>query len=152
MSGAPPTTPRRWFSPVPARRLELVRRWTFGYAAAWLVVRLAYLNDLADLPARRFEPVGVLDWMAEPPSGPLVMGLWVVTLIACAMVALDRAVRVGAPIGAPGMLVLASLTSSYGQVFHTEHLLVLHLGVLAVGALVEPRLVEMARRARGRSI
>jgi len=138
MSEAPATTPREWFSAVPARRLELVRRCTFGYAVVWLVVRFAYVADVASLPARRFEPVGVLDWMAEPPSRPLVIGVWLVTLVACGVVTLDRGVRLAAPVGAFGMLVLATVTSSYGQVFHTEHLLVLHLLVLAVGVLVEP--------------
>ena len=56
MSEAPATRPRTWFAPVPVRRLELVRRCTFGYALAWLVVRFAYLADVAGLPARRFEP------------------------------------------------------------------------------------------------
>lgn len=138
MSDAPPTTPREWFSLVPARRLELVRRCTFGYATAWLVVRFPYVADVANLPARRFEPVGVLDWMVEPPSRPLVIGLWLLTLVTCGLVTLDRAVRFVAPVGALGMLVLATFTSSYGQVFHTEHLLVLHLLVLAVGVLIEP--------------
>jgi hypothetical protein len=138
MSEAPATRPRTWFAPVPARRLELVRRCTFGYALAWLVVRFAYVADVASLPARRFEPVGVLNWMDEPPSRPLVIVVWLVTLVACGSTTLDQAARFAAPVGAVGMLFLATLTSSYGQVFHTEHLLVLHLAVLAVGALVEP--------------
>ena len=138
MSEALATRPRTWFAPVPARRLELVRRCTFGYALGWLVVRFAYVVDVAGLPARRFEPVGVLDWMDEPPGRPLVIAVWLVTLVACGSATLNRAVRFTAPVGAVGMLLLATLTSSYGQVFHTEHLLVLHLAVLAVGMLVEP--------------
>lgn len=133
------TSPRRWFAPVPARRIELVRRLTFGYAAAWLVVRARYVFDVSALPARRFHPVGILTWMDAPPGRSVVVAVWMIALASCAAVAADRLVRVAAPIGAVTMLTLATFTSSYGQVFHTEHLLVLHLAVLAAAVLVEPR-------------
>ena len=132
------TSPLRWFAPVPARRLTLVRSLTFGYAAAWLVVRGVYIVDVARLPDRRYEPIGVLHLAASPPPGEAIALIWVVTIVACAAVTMNRRVRLSAPIGAAGMLVLATYTSAFGQVFHTEHLLVLHVAVLAVAALVEP--------------
>lgn len=137
MSGAP-TSPLRWFGPVPARRLAIVRSLTFGYALAWLVVRAMYVADVARLPTRRYEPVGLLRLTSAPPPDAIVAALWVVTAVACGLSAWGRAVRLSAPLGAAGMLVLATYTSSFGQVFHTEHLLVLHLAILAVGALAEP--------------
>lgn len=134
---APPVALRSWFDPVPARRLAVVRAFVFGYATAWLVVRFRYLLDVAALPARRFEPVGVLEWAPRPTTASVVL-LAVVTCGACLAAACGRCVRIAAPVGAVGFLLVATLTSSYGQVFHTEHLVVLHLLVLAVGALVEP--------------
>ena len=138
-SQAPATSVRRWFAPVPQRRVELVRIVTFGYAALWLILRFRYLLDVTDLPARRFEPVGVLLPLARPPSLPVVVAVWVIALAACVGVIAGRALRRSAPIGAVGMLLIATFTSSYGQVFHTEHLLVLHLLVLAAAVIVEPR-------------
>lgn len=132
------TSPMRWFAPVPARRLMLVRSLTFGYAAAWLLVRSAYIVDVARLPDRRYEPVGVLRVVSTPPPDRLIALIWIVTVVACAAVVANRLVRVSAPIGAVGILVLATYTSSFGQVFHTEHLLVLHVAVLALAAVVEP--------------
>lgn len=132
------TSPRHWFAPVPARRLMLVRSLTFGYAAAWLVVRSAYFVDVARLPDRRYEPIGVLRVVATPPPGQAIALVWIVTVVACAAVTVNRSVRLSAPIGAVGLLVLATYTSSFGQVFHTEHLLVLHVAVLALAVLVEP--------------
>lgn len=127
-----------WFAPVPTRRLVLVRSLTFLYAAGWLVVRGPYLADVARLPERRFDPIGVLGVLESPPAGATVAAVWAVTLVACALTAANRWVRPAAPVGAVGMLVIATYTSSFGQVFHTENLLVLHTAVLAFAALVEP--------------
>ena len=132
------TSPFRWFEPVPTRRVVLVRAVTFGYAVGWLLVRGFYVADVARLPERRFEPIGVLRVVSAPPPDRVVALVWVVTLLACGTATLNRFVRATAPVGAAGMLFLATYTSSFGQVFHTEHLLVLHLGVLAVAAVVEP--------------
>lgn len=128
----------RWFGPVPARRLALVRSLTFGYAVAWLLLRGPYIADVARLPDRRFEPVGVLGLLENPPPGPLVALIWIVTLAACVAAAANRRLRTSAPIASVGVLVLATYTSSFGQVFHTENLLVLHTVVLAFAVLVDP--------------
>jgi hypothetical protein len=132
------TSPFRWFAPVPARRVVLVRSLVFGYALGWLVVRSRYLADIASLPDRRWEPIGVFGLLSSPPSDHLLVSVWLVTLVGCGAAVANRHVRVAAPIGAAGMLFLATFTSSFGQVFHTEHLLVLHLAVLAVAATIEP--------------
>jgi len=135
---SPATSPVRWFAAVPARRLSIVRAATFGYAALWLIVRFRYLMDVADLPARRFEPVGVLELLERPPSPRVIVAVWLVTLAASIAAVAGRSLRWSAPTGAIGMFLLATFTSSFGQVFHTEHLLTLHLLVLAAGALIEP--------------
>jgi hypothetical protein len=124
----------RYFAPVPARRLALVRSLTFGYAAVWLVARARYVWDVGGLPDRRFQPVGVLTVTAAPPGRPVVMVIWAVALTCSVAVAAGRAIRVTAPVGAAAVLLTATVTSSFGQVFHTEHLLVLHLGILAVAS------------------
>jgi hypothetical protein len=140
MSGEPTcglTSPRHWFAAVPRRRYDLVRMLTFGYAAAWLVVRFLYIDDVARLPSIRFEPVGILAPFDTPPARWIVLVVWTATITACVLAAIGRFVRAAAPLGAAGVWFIATLTSSFGQVFHTEHLLVLHLGVLGVAALVE---------------
>ena len=123
----------RWFGPVPARRLAVVRSVTFGYALAWLVVRGRYLHDVSQLPPRRWDPVGVLDVAGSPPADGVVLAVWTLAVVACTLTAVGRGTSVTAPLGAGAVLVLVTYTSSFGQVFHTEHLL-----VLAVAAVVEP--------------
>jgi len=126
---------RSWFAPVPTRRIEVCRSVTFGYAAIWLVLRAPYVWDVSGLPAGRFEPVGVLELAAAPPGRAIVLAVWATGLVACALAAAGRYVRSTTSLGAAAMLFVATLTSSFGQVFHTEHLLVIHLVILAVAAL-----------------
>lgn len=128
----------RFFAPVPADRLRIVSSLTFGYAAAWLVVRGLYIRDVTRLPARRFAGVGLFEIVGRPPAGFVVLVVWLVGVAGCTAVVAGRCVRAAAPIGAAAVWVIATLTSSYGQVFHTEHLLVLQLGILAAAALLEP--------------
>jgi hypothetical protein len=127
-----------WFAPVPARRVEICRALTFGYAAIWLIVRARYVWDVADLPPRRYEPVGVMEWFGSPPSRPAVMCVWATGFVCSLVAAAGRAVRLTTPLAALSFLWIATLTSSFGQVFHTEHLVVLHLLVLAIATVLEP--------------
>ena len=128
----------RLSAPVPGQRLRIVRTLTFGYAAVWLLVRVVYVWDTASLPARRFEPIGVLAPMSDPPPKPAVLAVWLIALASAVMVTLGRAVRLNAPVAAVSLLLVTTFTNSFGQIFHTEHLLVLHAGVLARAALLEP--------------
>jgi hypothetical protein len=118
--------------------MTAVRVVVFGYAALWLILRFRYVLDVANLPDRRFHPVGVLVLLERPPATSVVVAVWAVTFIGCGACVAGRSLRWSAPTGAAGMLFLATFTSSFGQVFHTEHLLALHLLVLAAGVLVEP--------------
>lgn len=118
-----------------ARRLVLVRALTFGYIAAWLTVRAGYVWGVANQPARRFEPVGIVGLLGAPPHRAVTMTVAVTTLVAAVLAATGRLLWVSAPVAALGMLGVASLVSSFGQIFHTEHLVVLHAGVLAAHAV-----------------
>ncbi|MBI5089213.1 MAG: HTTM domain-containing protein [Actinobacteria bacterium] len=135
-----------WFGPVPARRIDVCRALTFGYAAIWLTVRAWYVWDVSGLPSRRFAPVGVMTWLDAPPSRPVVMGAWAIGLACSVLAALGRGLRITAPLGSLTVLGIVTLTSSFGQVFHTEHLLALHLLILAAASIIEP-----ARNATERS-
>lgn len=128
-------------------RLRVVRFLVAGYAAAWLAIRLPYVFDLTDLPARRWEPVGVLTPLAEPPAAGLVRFLAVAAIGACAALAVGWRLRVAAPVAASLVLAVTTYTSSWGQLFHTENLVVVHLVVLAVAAVArrpDPALVLRA--------
>lgn len=147
MSGPGVTTFDRWlFAPVPAARLAVVRFAVFAYGLGWLVIRFPYILDVARLPERRFEPVGVLAWLERPAAVGTVVACWAVAVAGFALAAAGRWYRWTGPLAALGLLVVVTYTNSFQQVFHTENLLVIHALVLAVAS---PARVERTTASQG---
>jgi hypothetical protein len=117
-------------TPAPAGRLNAVRLLTVGYALVWIVVRTGHWHDLTRLPAGRWEPVGIVNWVGTQST--TVVTVVVVLTVAAGIAALGNlAWPVSAPLFAIGFLWLTSFGASWGQILHTEHLVALHLLVLA---------------------
>lgn len=131
-----------FFAAVPEERTRAVHLLVFGYAAAWLLIRSIYVLDTAGLPDRRFEGVGVWAGFDTPVSRSIVVLLLVVALVSCAAAAAGRVEAITAPVGAVTALAVITYTNSWGQVFHTENLLVLHLLVLGVASALGARASE----------
>jgi len=114
------------------RRLDVVRVLVGAYSAIWLAVRLPHHVDLGGLPDHRWEPVGVLTVLGGPPPS------WVAAVVAIAAILAAVAFAAGWRTRLTGLACVATLlavttyASSWGQLFHTENLLVLHVLVLAV--------------------
>lgn len=122
----------RFVGTVPSGRLAVVRVLTIAYALVWITVRTGYWRDLADLPGAQWKPVAFAD--AIGPLGPTAVTLIAVATFAAGAVAITgRAWRLSAPVLAVGFLVLTTLGASWGAILHTEHLVALHLLVLAAG-------------------
>lgn len=130
------------------RRLRAVRALVAGYSVGWLVVRLPHNLGLADLPDRRWYPVGVLAPLDAPPPAWLAHGVIALAVVAGLAATAGWRARLCVPIWAASLLLVATYVSCWGQLFHTEHLLVLHALVLAAWALasrpVDARLVLTA--------
>lgn len=129
------------------RRLAVARFLVAGYAAVWLAVRLRFHFDLADLPDGRWAPVGVLAPLDGPPPAWLARALAVAAIPAASALAAGWRTRLTGPATAVAVLLVTTYASSWGQLFHTENLLVLHLGVLAAAAVArrpDPALVLRA--------
>lgn len=134
--------PLRWlFAPAPAARLAALRIAVGAYAAAWALVRLPAHVGHADQAAGRWRPVGVLAPLDAPPPDAVVVALSLVTPVLAAVFAAGWAYRLVAPACAGAVLALSTLDSSWGQVFHTENLMVLHLVVLALAPAAADALV-----------
>jgi hypothetical protein len=140
---------RWWFAPAPAARLALFRLAVGTYAAVWSAVRLPAHLGLADRPAARWDPVGPWSLVDAPPPSAVTIVLAVGAPMVGAAVATGRWQRVAGPVGALWFLALTALASSWGQIFHTENLLVLHLAVLAVAPAAGIDDIRRERRARG---
>jgi hypothetical protein len=129
-----PRSPIAWLlAPAPAARLALLRILVGAYATAWAAIRLPAHLGHADQVVDRWHAVGVLAPLGSPPADVAIVLLAAAApVLGLLFVAGWRYGTVG-PLFAVAMLVLATLDSAWGQVFHTENLVVLHLLILAAG-------------------
>ncbi|MDE0607625.1 MAG: hypothetical protein OXH78_10795 [Acidimicrobiaceae bacterium] len=114
------------------QRLAMLRILVFGYAAVWTIARTPHLLDTIDLAPRRFDGIGPLWWLGEPAPALAIIAAAVLTPIACGAAALGRRYRLSSLGAVVGFLFLTTYRNSWGQIFHTENLVALHMGVLAV--------------------
>lgn len=111
-----------------------------GFAVAYLVIRAPHLwsvAGLAESAPEGWDPVGPFVALTRPAPVWFVRTVLVATIPVAAMATAGRWWRITGPLAAIGVLLLTSYRSSWGQIFHTENLLVLHLIVLAVAALID---------------
>ena len=141
---------RAWTGSVPAVRLAALRILIGGFALGYLLVRLPMWLAVARLPARDFQPLGVVDLVLTRPLGAGVqLALLIATCgLGVAFVA-GLAHRWLAPLFAAGLLWLTTYRSSWGLAFHTENLLVLHVIVLALAPAAAAWSMDARRGGRG---
>ena len=121
----------RFFSPAPAERLATVRVLTGAFALVYLLARGNVLSDFRHAPGM-FEPVGIAAWLHAPLPPPLVFVLYVLCVLTGVAFTLGIRFRASGPLFALLALWVTSYRNSFGMIFHTENLLVLHLCVLGV--------------------
>jgi hypothetical protein len=113
------------------RRLHAVRAVVAGWSVLWLVVRLPHHVGLADLPDRRWYPVGILAPLDRPPAAWLAGAVIAIAIGSGVAAAAGWRPRATVPVWAAALLLVGTYVSCWGQLFHTENLLVLHALVLA---------------------
>jgi hypothetical protein len=118
-----------------AARIRAVRALVGAYAAVWLAVRLPHHLDLTGFADARWSPVGVLAPLDQPPPAWVAAGVAVAAVPLAVGFAAGWRPRVVAPPCAAAILLVTTYASSWGQLFHTENLLVLHVAILAAAAL-----------------
>ena len=114
------------------RRLGLIRVLVAGYATGWTAARAPHLLDHLDFDTRRFDPVGVLAPLTGPPAGIAVIAAVVATIAFGTAATLGWRYRLTGPALAMFFLAVTTYRNSWGQIFHTENLVALHLAVLAI--------------------
>ena len=119
---------------VAERRFTVLRFLVAAYAAVWSAVRAPALLDPLDFADRRFDPVGPLGVLGTPVPDLVLIGLVIATPVTCAAFAVGRVPAISGPAAAFTFLVLTTYRNSWGQLFHTENLVALHLVVLAIAA------------------
>jgi hypothetical protein len=133
--------------PAPARRLGLVRALVLGFGTGYLALRSPHVWAVTRLDASRYDPVGVVSMMTSAPLSDLVVGV----LLAAALVSGVAATvgwryRATGPLFALLLLWTLSYRHSWGQVLHTENLLVLHVLVLGMSHAADGFSLDGRRR------
>jgi hypothetical protein len=133
---------RWWFAPMPAERLAMLRILIGSYALVYLIARMPELAAIAQLPAAQFAPVGIVRVTAQPLAPTIVLAIAIATAACLVAFVAGFRYRVAAPLAAAGLLWTLSYRSSWGMVFHTEDLLVLHVIALAIAPAADAWAVE----------
>jgi hypothetical protein len=112
----------------------MVRILVSTYAVVWLTGALGGLLGLVDADAARWQPVGLFAPFDRPPPAGVVIALIAVTFIGGVAFAAGAGARISGPVFAAAFILVATYRSSWGQIFHTDDLVALHLVVLAVAS------------------
>jgi hypothetical protein len=125
----------RWLEslrePAPAERLAGFRALVGAFAVFYLIWRSPGLTSVTTLSSWEFSPVGLAKLLSAPLPAWLVVGALLLALPFGVGFALGYRYRLTAPIFALLLLWVTSYRNSFGMLFHTENLLVLHVGLLA---------------------
>jgi hypothetical protein len=112
-----------------ALRLRALRILIGAYALLYTLARMPELWRIAHYPAAELEPTGLARFVLP---APVVMAIAVATCVLLGAFVVGWRYRVVAPLAALGLVFVFSYRSAWGQVFHTENLLVLHVAALAL--------------------
>jgi hypothetical protein len=115
----------------PAERLAALRILAGAFAGIYVLARLpGFLSPLAQ-NARSFAPVGAAHLLSAPMPAWALYALLALTLASSVSFVLGWRFRATGPLFAASLLLLTSYRNSFGMIFHTENLFVLHVAVLA---------------------
>jgi hypothetical protein len=120
-----------WFAPAPAERLAGLRILAGVFACGYLASRFPEIVKSSRLPAALFEPLGVARVLGAPLPSAVAVAIAATTFALLVAFTLGYRYRVIAPLAAAALLWTLSYRTSWGQTFHTENLLVLHVIALA---------------------
>lgn len=136
------------FVNAPAERLAVVRILVGAFATIYLLARVPSLAFFDAERVSRFRPVGPVSLLDAPLSAPWPFVSWALAVGTGIAVTLGWRYRVTGPLFALCLCWVLSYRNSWGMIFHTENLLVLHAGVLGVCGAADAWSLD-ARRAGG---
>jgi hypothetical protein len=116
----------------PATRLATVRILVGTFATAYLAARLVHFGDYRRLAPEQFRPIGIATVCSAPLPAMVTWSIAIATLLLAIVFTLGVRYRVAAPLFAACLLWVTTYRSSWGMIFHTENLLVLHVMALAL--------------------
>lgn len=120
-----------WRVPAPASRLAILRILIGGFAAGYVIIRAPALAEFSGRSDWQFAPVGVVNILSGPLPGTAVQLLVGLTALAGIAFIAGWRFRWTAPVFALLLLWTLTYRNSWGQIFHTENLMLMHVIILA---------------------
>ncbi len=124
---------RYWFFAAPAQRLAMLRLLIGLFCLAYLLTQFARLSSYQHLARDQFQPIGVAAFLSEPLPEAWLPWITLFTLVFCIAFTLGLRFAVTAPVFAALFLWIVTYRHCWGQIFHSDNLLVLHVIALAAG-------------------
>jgi hypothetical protein len=115
--------------PVPSERLALWRIAVGGYALIYVLARANDLLAPLRYQASAFAPLGMVSVLESPLPPALVVGAHVACALAGLLFVLGVGYRLVAPLFALSLCWVLTYRHSWGMIFHTDNLLVLHVAL-----------------------
>lgn len=117
--------------PAPPERLAAIRVLVGLFGAIYCTVRAPSMASVARLHDSSFAPIGVVRVLSAPLPAGVVSALVIAATLLAWTFALGVRHKVLAPLFALLLLWVTTYRNSFGMIFHTENLWVLHVLVLA---------------------
>lgn len=147
MSGPVRRAVDAWLSPMPARRLALLRVLVVGYSLIYILGRAPHLYAAAGFPLRQFKPVGPVAMLGASPLPSAAVAASIALCIVSGLVFMvGLRARISGIVFALSFAWVTSYRSSWGMIFHTENLMVLHVLVLALSRCADTLSLDARRR------
>ena len=145
---------RHWFAPASLRDLGVVRAVVFGAMLLVFYPEWDLTALMTRSPAELYKPLPMLKlfllplgWGARPPA-ELVVGVWYLGLGACLLAALGLWTRWSGLAAFLAVVFLTAHNYSFGEMHHTEALVVMAMGLLALGPSGRAFSLDALRRRR----
>lgn len=123
---------RWWLQPAPAARLALARILVGIAAVIALALRFEDWTRPNSSDAVHFVPVGIARLLSAPLPPAWSLGIGITAIVLGLAFTFGIAFRFLAPLFAATLLFTFSYQSSWGVIFHTENVLVLHVLLLSL--------------------
>jgi hypothetical protein len=123
---------RVWFCAAPAERLAALRIFVGLFACAYALGRFPYLVTYAGFNPSAFSPIGIVAILDRPLVPAAVYAIAALTAALSIPFVLGWRMRIVGPAFALVLLWTLTYRNSWGMIFHTENLLVIHVLLLGV--------------------
>jgi hypothetical protein len=118
------------------QKLALTKTLVVAFALAYVLARFPYFADVSALTFRDLRKVGVVSLVNDILPPVATWGIAILTVISGLAFLRGHVVRTSGVIFFVTLLWITTYRSSFGKILHSENLLVLHVGILAVASFL----------------